>query len=221
MTESPTARAGRPRSAAKAEAIRRAASELFLGHGFQGTAMDAVARRAGVSKQTVYSHFANKEDLFTACIVAKVSSYGFDETAAVGDDDLRTALATVTRRFVDLLVDPEVVAMHRVVMGEAASQPRIAALFFDSGPRRTVAAVAAFLQREVARGRLRIAPDRLSYAASQLLMMAIGNYQLQLLLGLRESVDEEELGAHLERVIDDFLVLYGTGSATGTGDVRP
>ena len=202
-------RAGRPKSKAKAEAILRAAAELFLAQGFQGTSMDAVAGRAGVSKQTVYSHFANKEELFTACIGAKVGGYGFDAAAVVDDADLRAALLTIARQFVDLLLDPDVVAMHRVVMGEAASQPRIASLFFDSGPRQTKAAVCAFLQRQVDQGRLRIPGDRLLYAAVQLLNMAIGMYQLQLLLGLRESIDEAELRPHLEQVVDDFLTLYG------------
>ncbi len=201
-------RAGRPKSVAKAEAILCAAAELFLAQGFQGTSMDAVAARAGVSKQTVYSHFANKEDLFKACISAKVAGYGFDETAIVEDDDLRTGLLAIARRFVDLLFDPDVVAMHRVVMSEAASQPRIAALFFDSGPKRTQIAVCHFLQRQVAKGRLGIAEDRLLYAATQLLNMSIGMYQLQLLLGLRASIDEAELGPHLEQVVDDFLRLY-------------
>jgi hypothetical protein len=98
--------------------------------------------------------------------------------------------------------------MHRVVMGEAASQPRIATLFFESGPKRTKGAVCAFLQRQVAKGRLRIPPERILYAASQLLFTAIGVYQMQLLLGLRESVEEAELGPHLEQVVDDFLTLY-------------
>ena len=201
-------RAGRPKSEAKAEAILFAAAELFLSQGFQGTSMDAVAKRAGVSKQTVYSHFANKEELFKACIRAKVAGYGFDEAALVEEENLRTALLTIARRFVDLLFDPEVVAMHRVVMGEAASQPRIASLFFDSGPRQTRTAVCAFLQRQVAKGRLRIAEDKMMYAAVQLLNMAIGMYQLQLLLGLQDSIDEVELGTHLGRSVDDFLMLY-------------
>ena len=90
MTEaSAPIRAGRPKSEAKAEAILGAAAELFLAQGFQGTSMDAVAKRAGVSKQTVYSHFANKEELFKACIGAKVAGYGFDSAAMVDDDDLR------------------------------------------------------------------------------------------------------------------------------------
>lgn len=38
----------------------------FLEKGFQATSMDALAARAGVSKRTVYNHFASKEALFQA-----------------------------------------------------------------------------------------------------------------------------------------------------------
>ena len=89
--------------------------------------MDQVAQRAGVSKQTVYSHVASKEALFTACIRAKVAACGFDETTGVDDTDLRAALSALTRRFVDLLFDPEVIAMHRLERGESASQTQRAA----------------------------------------------------------------------------------------------
>lgn len=206
-----TSRAGRPKSEEKSAAILCAAAEIFLAHGFQGTSMDAVAQRAGVSKQTVYSHFANKDELFKACIRAKVAGYGFEETATVPDDDLRTALLTVTHRFIDLLFDPEVIAMHRVVMGEAASHPRIAALFYESGPGRTRAAVRAFLGQQVTKGRLQIENNRLLYAAVQLLNMALGMYQIELMMGLRKEVPEDELNEHLDRTIDDFLRLYAAG----------
>ncbi len=126
------------------------------------------------------------------------------------DGDLRGALLTIARQFVDLLFDPEVIAMHRVVMGEAASQPRIAALFFDSGPKRTKAAVCDFLKKQVEAGRLQIDDDRLLYAAVQLQNTAVGMDQMQLWLGLLESVEEQELEPHLERVVDDFLRLYQT-----------
>ena len=46
------------------------------------------------------------------------------------------------------------------------------------------------------------------YASVQLLSTSVGMYQLELWLGLRESVEEDELNRHLERVVDDFLVLY-------------
>jgi TetR/AcrR family transcriptional repressor of mexJK operon len=209
MTEVPVPpRTGRPKSEAKTEAIMGAATKLFLSQGYQGTSMDAVAKQAGVSKQTVYSHFSNKEELFKAVITAKVASYGFDKATMVDDDDLRQAILTVARRFVDLLLDPEVIAMHRVVMGEAASQPRVAILFFEYGHEQTKRAICAFLQHQAKKGRLRIPDERLVYSAFQLLYTVIGVYQMPLLLGLRESIEESEIGAHLEQVVDDFLTLY-------------
>lgn len=202
------ARPGRPKSEHKGQAVLYAAGELFLSNGYQRTSMDAVAQRAGVSKQTVYSHFANKEELFTACIRGKVEGYGFGETSPDAAADLREALLAIARQFVDLMFDPDVIAMHRLVLAEAAKQPRIAQLFFDSGPQRTRAAVCAFLQRQVDAGRLRIPPERLPYAAVQLLSAAFGLYQMPLWLGLSTAAGADEIDAHLARVVDDFLALY-------------
>lgn len=98
--------------------------------------------------------------------------------------------------------------MRRLVMGESASQPRIAELFFDSWPRRTQDTVCALLQAQVAKGRLQTDQGRLRCAAMQLLNTAVGMYQLQLWLGLRASVAHDELETHLRRVVDDFLRLY-------------
>jgi len=201
-------RAGRPKSEAKTDAILNAATELFLAKGFQGASMDAIARHAGVSKQTVYSHFDNKEALFAACISAKVAKYGFGEATGEDEGDLRAALLTIVRRFLDLLFDPEVIAVYRVVMSESSSQPHIATLFFDNGPKRTKAAVSTFLRHQVAKGRLRIPRERLFHATVQLLNMSTGLFHWSLLLGLQESVGEAELSAHLERVVDDFIRLY-------------
>lgn len=42
--------------------------QVFLKHGYAGTSMDRVAEVAGVSKNTIYNHFQDKEGLFTALI---------------------------------------------------------------------------------------------------------------------------------------------------------
>jgi len=208
MTTTPV-RAGRPKSEEKGAAILCAAAELFLAKGFQGTSMDAVAKRAEVSKQTVYGHYANKDDLFKACIRSKVSSYKIGEIGTPDSVDLRAGLYGIVRNFLALLMDPDVVAMHRVIMSEAAAHPRIAAMFFESGPLAAKSAVVEFLRRQAEAGRLSIPSDRLMYAAVQLFAMAQGNYQLRLLLGLLHDIPEEELHRHLTQVVDDFLVLYG------------
>jgi len=201
-------RAGRPKSEEKRQLILEAATALFLEKGLQGASMDAVAREAGVSKQTVYSHFENKDALYSACIKAKVASYGFEEAEFADVGEPGEALFVVVKRFIALIFDPEVVAMHRIVMAEAASHPRIASLFYESGPGAVQTAVDLFLQYLVARGALR--PHDTSYAAKQLLNMAFGHFHLQLQFGLIQQVPEPELDAHLRQVVADFLVLYGS-----------
>lgn len=203
------ARVGRPKSEEKGAAILSAATELFLARGYQATSMDAVASEAGVSKQTVYGHFANKDELFKACIRNKVGSYQIGTIATPDVADLRAGLFDIVRSFLALLTDPEVVAMHRVIMSEAASQPRIAKLFYEAGPLATKTVVVAYLQGWVEAGQLRIPAQRMKYAAVQLLSMAQGTYQLQLLLGLRRDISEHQLNSHLGQVIDDFVTLYG------------
>jgi TetR/AcrR family transcriptional repressor of mexJK operon len=204
---STSGRAGRPKSAEKRQAILDAATPLFLEKGLQGASMDAVAAAAGVSKQTVYSHFQNKEALFSACIKAKVASYGFEEAGFTGvTAEVGEALFGLTKRFMALIFDPEVVAMHRVVQGEAMSYPRIASLFFENGPAATKAAVGAFLQHLIDQGALRSHDTR--YAASLLLNMAFGEFHMKLQFGLIDAVPEAELDAHLRRVVGDFLRLY-------------
>ena len=62
----------RTRSARKRSAILDAATTLFLRNGYRGTSMDEIAALAGVSKQTVYKHFADKESLFSEIVTGTV-----------------------------------------------------------------------------------------------------------------------------------------------------
>ena len=59
---------GRPKDLEKRAAILNVAKRLFTTQGFDSTSMDAIAAAAGVSKLTVYSHFQDKERLFTAAV---------------------------------------------------------------------------------------------------------------------------------------------------------
>ena len=53
---------------AKRQVIVRAATQVFLESGYGTASMDTIAAVAGVSKQTVYSHFGAKDALFEAII---------------------------------------------------------------------------------------------------------------------------------------------------------
>ena len=54
------------RTAEKRAGVLEAAAKVFLSGGYLGASMDEIADLAGVSKQTVYTYFSNKEALFAA-----------------------------------------------------------------------------------------------------------------------------------------------------------
>jgi len=213
-------RAGRPKSRIKRDAILKAAGDAFLAEGFDATSMDRIAADAGVSKQTVYSHFETKEALLHAVVSHKVASYEFDETAPVWRAPVATGLEAIGRRFVDLILDPEVVAMHRVIVAECQRSPDLARTFWASGPERTIRPVAAAFERWAREGALTFDPDlslpEAAYrAAREFLFMAGGEYKLWAMMNVRTEIDDAELDAHLARVVRQFLKLHGTTAGTG------
>ena len=201
-----TPRPGRPKSEEKRDAILQAASDLFLARGLQNTSMDAVAKSAGVSKQTVYSHYHNKDELYRAVIVNKVESYGFGATALPADSDLEDAIFILGKRFLNLLFDDEVVRMYRVVIGESAVHRKIAEIFYETGPGTTLRAIETFLERQAKQGRLKI--DDLSYAAAQFLTMICGHYQMRLLMNLKPELTDNMIDEHVRKAVRQFLKLY-------------
>ena len=127
------AKAGRPKSLEKRDKILDAASCLFLEQGFSPTSMDMVAKKAEVSKQTVYSHFSNKDALFIAVIDKKCHEYQLDEMDADVSGCPKELLTRFATQFVSLLHDPQASAMYRVVIGEVGNNQHVAEMFYDTG----------------------------------------------------------------------------------------
>lgn len=139
---------GRPKSLAKREQIMRYASELILSLGYNNTSMDAVAKESGVSKQTVYSHFKNKEALFNAVIENKCKMYQVDEASiCIDTQPLLEILQNIGLSFIQLLNDDNVISMYKVVIGESKHDSRVAQLFYDAGPLHSINLVSQLLQK--------------------------------------------------------------------------
>src|SRR5437667_9541445 len=84
----------------KAESILAAAKRNFLAAGFGAVSMDTIARDAGVSKATVYAHFAGKEELFGAVVGRECEHYLARFSPSELDPcDVRASLNVLGRRF--------------------------------------------------------------------------------------------------------------------------
>jgi TetR/AcrR family transcriptional repressor of mexJK operon len=202
---------GRPKDLGKRAAILDAAKRMFTAHGFERVSMDQIAAEAGVSKLTVYSHFGDKETLFSAAISAKCEEQLANGLFAVDPaSSLREQLLGIGRAFLTLINSEEALAIHRVV----TTQPppaKLGQLFWEAGPRQVQLAFEAFLRDEIAAGALDI-PD-VHRAASQFFCMLKGELHMLLLCGCIEEIDAAEAEAHVQATVDMFLRAYRAAPA--------
>ena len=202
---------GRPKDLEKRAAILEAAKRLFPRHGFEGTSMDAVAAEAGVSKLTVYSHFGGKESLFIETIHCKCAGllppnvFDVDVHAPV-----RGQLLGVARAFFELMMSDGALGMHRTLVASSQHSPKLARLFWETGPVRIQASLAELLTKEVRAGQLDI-PDT-DRAAGQFFALLKGQHHSRMLFGCGRPTPEQT-EAHLNATVDMFLRAYGGGRA--------
>lgn len=114
----------------KREQILQGATRVFLQHGYAGTSMDRVAAEAGVSKQTIYSHFQDKEGLFTALIervTTRQLKLEFGSEPFQGEPAI--LLRRIAQGYLTKMVDQEFIDLFRVVVAESARFPELAQLF--------------------------------------------------------------------------------------------
>lgn len=188
-------------------AIIDAASLLFLEKGFDGTSMDEVAKRAGVSKQTVYSHFSSKEQLFAESIHITIEKYFPDQAVQeVSSHTLEADLTAVAYKFGTLLMSQDAMAMHRVLVAAAARGPELARIFWEAGPAEMIVKLSDFLQKWIDRGELDI--DDPEKAGARLIALLKGKLHFEMSIGLVDGISEADLKAHVDDVVECFLTLY-------------
>jgi TetR/AcrR family transcriptional repressor of mexJK operon len=197
-----------PPSRSKAESILAAAKRTFLQSGFGAVSMDAIAREAGVSKATVYAHFAGKEELFGAVIGGECERYFAGFSAGELDPaDVRASLTTLGRRFLDLLLSPDAIALHRIILGEVSRFPALGEVFWHAGPERNLGQIETFLRAASAAGALDMADARL--AAEQFVGLVRGETQLRHLLRLAGAGDQRKIRAvAVAAAVDTFLRAF-------------
>lgn len=198
-------RTGRPKSVEKRNQILEAASDLLLQNGFSATSMDMVAKKAGVSKQTVYSHYNNKDALFTAVIEKKCREYQMDEEhMQTGDYSAQQVLFTVGDQFVQLLMDPSVIAMYRLVIGEVTSNPHVAELFYQAGPQQAMDVLSSFMQ---AHPELNLPKTQADYWTNAFFNLLKGEFHMRTMLGLPYVMSDQQRHADVRKTVEQTLTL--------------
>ena len=200
-----------PRYPAKRAAIARAALDLFVRDGYERTSVDNIAKEAGVSKRTVYSHYADKEQLFLSVTEQTLQSImevinDIAERELSGPGEITDRLARFIRETAHFTMRlPERAALIRVILTEAPRFPELLALW--QGRRR----LTPFLERALAEsgpdGPLDINDPR--EAAGHLAALTFGQINNRTLFGLLELTDGE-LDHIVAGGVDVFVRAYRT-----------
>ncbi len=220
LPQAPAATAQQPRRRAprlaSAGVIMDAATTLFLRNGYLGTSVDEIAALARVSKQTVYTHFADKEELFAEIIrgnFGRADDFVRAVRAELQDPhDLEASLKLLARRYIATVVQPDALHLRRLVIAEAGRFPDHARTYHHRVPQQVIAALANQFQQLADRGLLRV--DDALLAAHHFAWLVLGG---PLDAGMFHSDAEVPSSADLERqadaAVDVFLAAYGTRSA--------
>lgn len=198
--------AGRPKDMEKRNMILCSASELFLRQGFGQTTMDAVARYAGVSKQTVYSHFANKDELFEACISRTCQEYQLNDITAMTvaqPAGLAEKLHAIATQFVALMHDPRVIAMYTVVIAESKNNPSVAERFYKAGPNTALSTVTNCLLEHQAS----LNPVRARELALDFYNLLKGDYHFRSILNMPYTLSKAEQMQFVDKTCHKFMCL--------------
>lgn len=196
------------------EKIVVAASDVFLETGFLGASMDSVADRAGVSKQTVYAHFASKEALFIHVVEAMTGGAARDlredveetfDDRPVGDYLHQTAIDQLT-----IVMTPALMRLRRMVIGEVDRFPALGRSLFENGPRKSIGKLARAFTHYARLGQLDVSdPVDAATRFNWMLMGAPTNSAM--LLGDAGLPTPAQIETHAAETVRVFLAAYGTG----------
>jgi AcrR family transcriptional regulator len=209
MTHPETAIAERPLDGenAKRRQIMAGAQAVFLAQGFDGASMGEIARKAGVSKGTLYVYFDSKEQLFAAifeeeCMAQAEQALSLDSS----DRDVEAALMRFGCDFVRFLCRPSRLSPMRTIISIADRMPEIGRRFYEFGPARGIALIKNYLDDQVAAGILQVEDSEV--AAAQFLEACLSLTFKPLLFNVAEAPSEERIAHVVGIAVRTLLAAY-------------
>lgn len=194
----------RERQQAKRTRILNAAHAVFCEAGFDGASMDVLARRADVSKPTLYQYFGDKEGLFAAVLDAGRAQIVMP---LVGQDgDLVERLWQFSWTYAAFVLRPDMLSLARLILGEATRRPDSAVAYHQAGPGMAFAGLVEFIKSAEAAGDL--ATRSAEYAAQDLWSLILSGPRDYYLHHAQERPKAHDVLGSIAHGLRMFLRLY-------------
>jgi TetR/AcrR family transcriptional repressor of mexJK operon len=185
-------------------AILRAARPILLRDGLGGTTLDRVAAEGGLAKMTLYRHFPSKEALFEGLVTAMCAEMreSLENAPSAADvaKPIATRLSGELRAFTSGLVDPDFLALYRLIVADGWRFPELSRVFDRSGMRVIRGRIAELLETGGAPA------GQSQHMAGEVVALALGDAYQRAILGISEEGDGEAFARQIEAA-----VCYGLG----------
>jgi TetR/AcrR family transcriptional repressor of mexJK operon len=184
------------------------AAQTFLEEGFEGTSVGEIARRAHASKETFYSKFTNKNELFRRVMGRLMGRFTSKLTSTLNAElPPETALTSFASLILERILSDEAIGLQKIVYMEASRFPEVADMFFEMGPQRTTNALIAYFNAQIKKENLRQMDTVL--AAGHFMGLLTSDLMMRKSLGMLTKPSSKERAYRVKSAVDVFLRAYG------------
>jgi AcrR family transcriptional regulator len=206
----------RPRWQRRKEArpgeIVAAAVQVFVERGFAAAKLADVARRAGVTKGTLYLYFASKEVLFKEMVrqtIVPALAMG-EQLVSTHTGSAADLFKQIIRGWWERVGETSVSGIPKLMMAEAGNFPELARFYYDEVIRRGHRLMASVLERGIASGEFRDLDLDVGVRLAMAPLLQAANWRNSWALCTREGFD---IARYLDHHIDIFLRRIATHPA--------
>jgi AcrR family transcriptional regulator len=195
------------KSEALTEHLLEVAASFFLKKGFAGSSVTQIARQARASKESFYSRFPTKEDLFRAVIRRQTDRMAGQMSALfISDAPTAVTLTAFGEGLLERFTADDTITLQRTISLDEGKFPELARIFYELGPARMIAALSRYLEEQVSRGKLRKLDSET--AAHQFLGLIISETMLKVTLGVAPKPNKDVRCRRVKSAVDVFLNGY-------------
>lgn len=207
----------RRRAEARPDEVLDAALAVFVEKGFAAARVEDVARRAGVSKGTVYLYFPSKEALIEGIVrraVAPIALRALPDLETF-DGDPRMPITMLMMILVEQLGQPDKIAVPKLILREVMSFPAIATFYRQEVLDKVIPALTGLIRRGVETGKLRPVDPELTVRS------IIGPLLAHMALGELFGIKPEGEGLSLDRLVANHLDILFHGLSAAPEEAGP
>jgi AcrR family transcriptional regulator len=198
----------RRRKVQRPDEILKAALDCFAESGFAATRLDEIARRAGVSKGTLYLYFSSKEEIFKAVVRAELipNLANMEKILADANISASESLRRLLQFLSKIFVSSKISAIPKLIISEAGNFPELARFYHDEVASRGIGLISGIIRRGIEKGEFR--PLNIEYTVyiviAPMLFAVIWKHSLEPHTGRKINI-ETLFESHIDLILNGMV----------------